>query len=385
MASAPASAVSYRFAWGPSPSAMPTTTSAAITTADIQQQHATKIYPNFSPPLIAMVAVIGTAVLIVLYSRIVSRHLRRLRRRYRRYRLRRRLLSTTYSGDFESPTPNSYSFDPSSTDYYYYLSPYGLDESAIKSLPLSVFTLKSIISRDCAVCLLEFEDGDSLRTLPLCSHDFHVDCIDVWLRSHATCPLCRAGVFSHDPPLFVPMRAARIRPSLDDLIFDPPPDPAPDHEIAPAVTSPPPDRSFFLKRSYSFGFERNVAADRIVMEPSTASPWRYRHRGSFWSKRWPSPFAGSSSASRASRVFSFRSSQRGFAVKSPFVKRRGFFPLSESRAAAAAGPSTRRSRAMTSPSAIFIRSMGVTGFSSSRLRCGDPEALLSPERLDRRG
>lgn len=381
MASSPASSISYQFMWGPSPSAMPTTSAAAAASSDTQQ-HASKIYPNFSPPLIAMVAVIGTAVLIVLYSHIVSHYLRRLRRRYRRYRRRRRLLlSTTSSGDFESPPPNSTSFDPS-TDYFF--SPYGLDESAIKSLPLSIFTMKSILFRDCAVCLLEFEDGDYLRTLPLCSHAFHVDCIDEWLRSHATCPLCRAGVFCLDPPLFIPMRAARIRPSLDDLIFDPPPDPVTESEITPAVSSPPADRNFLLKRSYSFGFERNLAADRMVMEPSTASPWRYRHGGSFWSKRWPSPFAGSSSASRASRVFSFRSSHRGFAVKSPFVKRRGFFPLSESCPRVAAGPSTRRSRAMTSPSAIFMRSMGVTGFSSSRMRCGDPEALLSPERLDRR-
>lgn len=44
---------------------------------------------------------------------------------------------------------------------------------------------------DCAVCLCEFADHDRLRLLPLCGHAFHVACIDVWLRSSATCPLCR--------------------------------------------------------------------------------------------------------------------------------------------------------------------------------------------------
>jgi hypothetical protein len=44
---------------------------------------------------------------------------------------------------------------------------------------------------DCAVCLSEFADHDRLRLLPLCGHAFHVACIDVWLRSSATCPLCR--------------------------------------------------------------------------------------------------------------------------------------------------------------------------------------------------
>ncbi|CAI0446955.1 unnamed protein product [Linum tenue] len=28
--------------------------------------------------------------------------------------------------------------------------------------------------------------------LPVCSHAFHVDCIDIWVRSHANCSLCHA-------------------------------------------------------------------------------------------------------------------------------------------------------------------------------------------------
>ncbi|KAK1419558.1 hypothetical protein QVD17_28743 [Tagetes erecta] len=43
----------------------------------------------------------------------------------------------------------------------------------------------------CAVCLSEFEDGDELRTLPECMHSFHVPCIDMWLYSHRSCPICR--------------------------------------------------------------------------------------------------------------------------------------------------------------------------------------------------
>ncbi|KAF3433731.1 hypothetical protein FNV43_RR24834 [Rhamnella rubrinervis] len=43
----------------------------------------------------------------------------------------------------------------------------------------------------CAVCLGEFEEGEELRTLPECSHSFHVPCIDMWLYSHPNCPVCR--------------------------------------------------------------------------------------------------------------------------------------------------------------------------------------------------
>ncbi|KAI3425487.1 RING-type domain-containing protein [Psidium guajava] len=74
----------------------------------------------------------------------------------------------------------------------------GLDVSVLKSLP--VFTFVS--SRDgdvdwfieCAVCLSDFEEGETGRRLPMCEHVFHADCIDTWFESHSSCPLCRAPV-----------------------------------------------------------------------------------------------------------------------------------------------------------------------------------------------
>lgn len=72
----------------------------------------------------------------------------------------------------------------------------GVDQSFIDTLP--IFNYKAIIGVkdpfDCAVCLCEFEGEDNLRLLPKCSHAFHMDCIDTWLLSHSTCPLCRASL-----------------------------------------------------------------------------------------------------------------------------------------------------------------------------------------------
>ncbi|XP_044463056.1 putative RING-H2 finger protein ATL49 [Mangifera indica] len=78
----------------------------------------------------------------------------------------------------------------------------GVDQSFIDTLP--VFYYKAIIGLkdpfDCAVCLCEFEPEDKLRLLPKCSHAFHMECIDTWLLSHSTCPLCRASLLPDFSP-----------------------------------------------------------------------------------------------------------------------------------------------------------------------------------------
>ncbi|KAK4403295.1 E3 ubiquitin-protein ligase SDIR1 [Sesamum angolense] len=46
----------------------------------------------------------------------------------------------------------------------------------------------------CSVCLEQVSAGELIRSLP-CLHQFHVNCIDPWLRQQGTCPVCkfRAG------------------------------------------------------------------------------------------------------------------------------------------------------------------------------------------------
>ncbi|KAH7857247.1 hypothetical protein Vadar_010544 [Vaccinium darrowii] len=80
----------------------------------------------------------------------------------------------------------------------FHLHDSGLDQVLIDALP--VFFYKEIKGLkepfDCAVCLCEFSEQDKLRLLPLCSHAFHIACIDTWLLSNSTCPLCRGTLFT---------------------------------------------------------------------------------------------------------------------------------------------------------------------------------------------
>ncbi|KAG5114357.1 hypothetical protein JHK82_037626 [Glycine max] len=67
----------------------------------------------------------------------------------------------------------------------------GLDPVLITTLPTFPFKQPNNDSVECAVCLSVLEDGEQVRLLPNCKHSFHVGCIDTWLASHSTCPICR--------------------------------------------------------------------------------------------------------------------------------------------------------------------------------------------------
>ncbi|CAI0559288.1 unnamed protein product [Linum tenue] len=88
----------------------------------------------------------------------------------------------------------------------FHLHDSGLDQAFIDALP--VFQYKEIVGLkepfDCAVCLCEFSEKDKLRLLPMCSHAFHISCIDTWLLSNSSCPLCRGTLFNpgFENPIF---------------------------------------------------------------------------------------------------------------------------------------------------------------------------------------
>ncbi|KAG0608159.1 hypothetical protein M758_8G083600 [Ceratodon purpureus] len=82
----------------------------------------------------------------------------------------------------------------------------GLDKSVIEALPVVAYgaeSLKSFLDpaggTECVVCLSEFTAGEKIRLLPDCQHGFHLACIDTWLLTHTTCPVCRRSVLPASP------------------------------------------------------------------------------------------------------------------------------------------------------------------------------------------
>jgi hypothetical protein len=86
----------------------------------------------------------------------------------------------------------------------------GADESVIARLPSHIVTQSEIENyfkdaghdvesnsnqfnsrRSCPICLEPYVVGDEVKTV-LCLHQFHGHCIDRWLRTNATCPVCKS-------------------------------------------------------------------------------------------------------------------------------------------------------------------------------------------------
>lgn len=88
----------------------------------------------------------------------------------------------------------------------------------------------------CAVCLNNFANGELLRILP-CGHELHRECVDPWLQSHHTCPLCKDNILNETP-------IASRSSSRTQLL----PAPSPDRGLSPALqfaesaANPPPSQ-----------------------------------------------------------------------------------------------------------------------------------------------
>ncbi|XP_066328718.1 RING-H2 finger protein ATL13-like [Miscanthus floridulus] len=154
---------------------------------------------KISPSIVFIVAILAIAFFVCGLLHLLVRHLLRLRRRRRRAREDADSV-TAFQGQLQQ---------------LFHLHDAGVDQAFIDALP--VFVYRNVVAGagdghgegkdpfDCAVCLCEFSPDDQLRLLPKCSHAFHLECIDTWLLSHSTCPLCRRSLLAELSPTCSPV------------------------------------------------------------------------------------------------------------------------------------------------------------------------------------
>ncbi|GLT91229.1 hypothetical protein SLE2022_091270 [Rubroshorea leprosula] len=149
--------------------------------------------PSLSPLTIAIIGILASVFLLVSYYAIISKYCGTVDSSRRR----------ESHQQIEETDDNH---DPSLHEPWQTRTT-GLDEALIKSITVCKYKSGDglIGETDCSVCLSEFQEDESIRLLPKCSHAFHVHCIDTWLKSHSNCPLCRANIiFITSSPLQSP-------------------------------------------------------------------------------------------------------------------------------------------------------------------------------------
>ncbi|CAL5389655.1 unnamed protein product [Camellia sinensis] len=169
------------------------------TTMDNEEHHHHHIQFELDPVLICLIGVLS-GLFIVAGIHCISVCWCRCRQP--------RIVTTTSQQENESPVANSEGDHQLITVYSYNTKEGGKEGSC------------------CAVCLSEFDEGETVRVLPECSHCFHVLCIDSWLRSNPSCPLCRAGTKPPPPPpppdhvvVCLPSSGGVPPPPLPDIFY----------------------------------------------------------------------------------------------------------------------------------------------------------------------
>ncbi|KAI9087137.1 hypothetical protein K1719_030901 [Acacia pycnantha] len=135
---------------------------------------------RLSPLIVALISILASAFVLITYYTIISRFCTR------RSRIHENDTNQWVNDNDESAIQAA---DTGSGGG-------GLDDAVIRSITVCKYKKGDglVEGTDCSVCLSEFQDCESLRLLPKCNHAFHLPCIDTWLRSHSSCPLCRSNI-----------------------------------------------------------------------------------------------------------------------------------------------------------------------------------------------
>ncbi|KAJ8755947.1 hypothetical protein K2173_024492 [Erythroxylum novogranatense] len=217
--------------------------------------------------------------------------------------------------------PTSTTTTSSSNRHSHRVSPDTPQSSFLDALPL--FTFSSIKRRsssseaDCAVCLSKFEPQDQLRLLPLCCHAFHAACIDIWLQSNHTCPLCRSSIQVSDSNILSSLSnnndSFRLEIGSISRRRQGVPDSAPDSRASYSLGS-----FDYVVEEESEIYTDHTQQQRSVLDKDTGTEATQQEQQANLAsdvssgRSWLKEYVDRLSNSLSSRAFSFRSSGRFF-------------------------------------------------------------------------
>jgi len=90
-------------------------------------------------------------------------------------------------------------------------------EKALSKIPIRIVKIndKEVTDAECcAVCIEPYKATDVVRLLP-CRHEFHKLCVDPWLLTHRTCPMCKMDILRHYGYVFTGSQESVVNMGLD--------------------------------------------------------------------------------------------------------------------------------------------------------------------------
>ncbi|KAK8945281.1 RING-H2 finger protein ATL67 [Platanthera guangdongensis] len=123
----------------------------------------------------------------------------------------------------------------------------------------------------CAVCLGAYGAAEMVKLIPVCRHKFHPGCIDTWLLSRGSCPVCRCSELGGAGEIRVDVFGSKWETEEKDDGGEE------EEEIGP-----------------SRKFRRSRSSSRVEMEGIGKAMVFLRHRHipvkSFWKRSWSVTF-----------------------------------------------------------------------------------------------
>ena len=84
-------------------------------------------------------------------------------------------------------------FNPSSDINAEEPPPISLD-NLLDNTHLKLFNSSEEEETMCAICRLDIQQNEIVRKINSCGHIFHHNCLDNWLKTNHTCPICRCSL-----------------------------------------------------------------------------------------------------------------------------------------------------------------------------------------------
>jgi hypothetical protein len=76
--------------------------------------------------------------------------------------------------------------------YFKFCVRYNIENIELNNIKYRIIKIEENNDIECCICLEKsIENKNKLWCITLCSHIFHVDCIDIWFEQSLTCPICR--------------------------------------------------------------------------------------------------------------------------------------------------------------------------------------------------